>query len=63
MISSEGWACSALGQRFLGTEDAEAEANGVGEEGGRSVVPRNTERMQFSQAISRVLKMQMEPGL
>lgn len=27
------------------------------------VVPRNTGRRQFSQAISRVLKMQMEPGL
>lgn len=62
MISSKGWACSALVQGFLGAEDAEAEAHRVGEEVG-SVVPKNTERMQFSQAISRVLKMQMEPGL
>lgn len=62
MISSGGWACSALIWGFLGTENAEAEAHGVGEEIG-SIVPKNTERMQFSQAISRVLKMQMEPGL
>lgn len=62
MISSGRWACSALVQGFLGTEDAEAEAHGVGEEVG-SVMPENTERIQFSQAINRVLKMQMEPGL
>lgn len=42
-------------------EGAAAEAQWSGR--GDSVVPRNTGKMQFSQAISRVLKMQMEQGL
>lgn len=47
---------------LLGTEGPEAEAQ-WSKGGGGSVVPRNTRSMQFSQAISGVLKMQMELGL
>lgn len=47
---------------LLGTEGPEAEAQ-WSKGGGGSVVPRNTGSMQFSQAISGVLKMQMELGL